>query len=78
MLKLNVERVEKLKNDLQKDYDAIVVKAKNSVAGIQGISDELKEKFVNQLVDEYGKDIVVKLEFVKSFFDEIPDVEEIK
>lgn len=73
MLKLNEAKVEQAKTDLQAKYDGVVTKAKNIVANIPGISDSVKDSITAQLVDEYGKGIKEKLDFVLGFFDEISE-----
>lgn len=73
MLKLNELKVEQTLADLQNQYDAVVNKAQSVVANIPSISEEAKEKITSQLIGEYGKGIADKLEFVKTFFDEVAE-----
>lgn len=73
MLKVNDLRVEQTLADLQNQYDAVINKAQSVVANIPSISEEAKEKITSQLIGEYGKGIADKLEFVKSFFDEVAE-----
>lgn len=73
MLKLNGAKVEQKFAELQSQYDSVMNKAKNIVSNIPAISDDAKENITAQLVNEYGKGIADKLEFVKSFFDEVAE-----
>lgn len=73
MLKVNESRVEQARVALQTSYNGVVKKAQDIVANIPGISDGVKDSITAQLVDEYGKGIKDKLEFVLGFFDEVAD-----
>ena len=73
MLKVNEAKVEQARADLQAKYDGVVAKANNVVANIPGISDSVKDSITAQLVDEYGKGIKDKLDFVLGFFDDEPE-----
>ena len=73
MLKVNEAKVEQACADLKAKYDGVVAKANNIVANIPGISDSVKDSITTQLVDEYGKGIKDKLDFVLGFFDEVAD-----
>lgn len=73
MLKVNEAKVEQARAELQAKFDGVVAKANNIVANIPGISDSVKDSITTQLVDEYGKGIKDKLDFVLGFFDEVAD-----
>ena len=73
MLKVNEAKVEQMRADLQAKFDSVVKKAKDIVANIPGISEQRRESITAQLVDEYGKGIKDKLDFVLAFFDDVPD-----
>ena len=73
MLKVNEAKVEQARADLQAKYDGVVAKANTIVANIPCISDSVKDSITTQLVDEYGKGIKDKLDFVLGFFDEVAD-----
>ena len=73
MLKVNEAKVEQARAEQQTKYDGVVAKANNIVANIPGISDSVKDSITAQLVDEYGKCIKDKLDFVLGFFDEVAD-----
>lgn len=73
MLKVNEAKVEQARADLKAKYDGVVAKANTIVANIPGISDSVKDSITAQLIDEYGKGIKDKLDFVLGFFDEVAD-----
>lgn len=73
MLKVNVERIETELGNLQAQYDSVVSRAKNVCGNIPNIAEPAREAIMELLVAEYGGDCAKRLEYIKGFFDEVPE-----
>lgn len=73
MLKVNEQRIQSELDMLQSKHDSVVTRAKNVCGNIPNIAEPAREAIMELLVAEYGGDCAKRLEYIKGFFDEVPE-----